>query len=142
MAAGIVTVINPLGQIEKARDANRKSDLAQIKNALEIYYHDFGKYPTSSAVYTIVDSDGPADWGTNQWDPYMSMLPDDSTPSKNYVYVNSGPETYYLYASLDKEDDPQACNGGAACGKVPAGVTCGAATDICNYGISSSNVSP
>lgn len=36
------------GAQEKARDAKRKSDIATIKTALEIYYDDNGSYPIAS----------------------------------------------------------------------------------------------
>ncbi|MCL5439272.1 MAG: hypothetical protein M1268_04810, partial [Patescibacteria group bacterium] len=71
-------------------------------------------------------------------------LPSDPNKSKKYVYYSSQDgQSYYLYASLDREGkDPQACNGGNQCTNVPANVKCGSATDICNYGATSPNVNP
>ena len=45
LAAGLIVIINPLGQMAKARDAGRKSALKQIANALESYFVFNGKYP-------------------------------------------------------------------------------------------------
>lgn len=156
MAIGIIVAVNPLTQIQKARDASRKSDLSQIQKALETYYNDFEQYPavdTSTSNYRIIGvkadgSTGPLDWGYIGW-AYMGTLPKDPSSSKNYVYYSpSCPPTcpagqsYYIYASLDRgTSDSQACNGGAVCGNVPGGASCGTGA-ICNYGVSSPNVSP
>jgi len=145
MVVGIVTLVDPLSQIKKSQDARRKSDLSQIQKSLEVYHQDNGKYPpvdTSTANYRIKRLDSTtADWGT-QFQPYMSILPQDPSSSKNYVYnTSSDRQTYYIYASLDRDvDDPQVCNSGAACSSLPSGASCGAGT--CNYGVSSQNVSP
>lgn len=143
MAAGLVAVLNPLAQIQKAHDAQRKSDLSQIKNALEIYYQDNGQYPPATSDYKIKGLDNNAiAWGSS-WQPYMSVLPKDPSSSKNYVYNNASldGQTYYIYASLDRgADDPQVCNNGSECSSLPVGASCG--TGICNYGVSSPNVSP
>lgn len=138
MAVGIIMVLNPLAQIQKARDASRKSDLSQIQKALETYYNDNGKYPptggkTSTPNYAIIGLDGNVvDWD-KPWLPYMSKLPKDPSSSKNYVY-NSGPDrqSYYIYASLDRET--------YVLNNFPSGAGCGSGS--CNYGVSSPNVSP
>ncbi len=145
LATAIVVFLNPAGQIKKANDSKRKSDLSQIKNALETYYNDFGQYPaadTGSQNYRIkADAVTTLDWGTTQWQ-YIGTLPKDPSASRNYIYYSpSGGQSYYLYASLERGSaDAQACNGGSACANVPGGASCGGGT--CNYGISSSNVSP
>ncbi len=46
LASGVLVAINPLEQIKKARDAQRKQDLAQIQKPLEVYYNDNGRDPT------------------------------------------------------------------------------------------------
>ncbi len=144
LAVGAINVFDPIGQIQKAQDATRKSDLAQIQMAFDKYHQDYGKYPDAVAN-KIRNSNGEAavDWGTSQWQPYMDLLPKDPVPSKNYVYaVSKDGQTYYLYASLDRgAKDSQVCNGGDACSSLPSGASCGTDT-ICNYGVSSPNVSP
>lgn len=156
MAVGIIMALNPLAQIQKARDASRKSDLSQIQKAVETYYNDFGQYPaadTSTQNYRIkADANTTLEWGSKGWQ-YMSSLPKDPSSSKNYVYYSpSCPpfcpagQSYYIYASLDREgNDTQTCKGGAVCNNVPAGACCSQTCDpnvICNYGVSSPNVSP
>ena len=132
LAVGLVTVLNPFSQIQKAQDAKRKSDLSQIQKALEIYYQDRGEYPEVTASGYKIKRDGnPVEWGS-EWLPYMSILPKDPSSSKQYLYKSTA-QTYYIYASLDKgTNNPGHVPGGAACG---SGITC-------NYGVSSPNVSP
>lgn len=137
LAIGIVTLVNPSAQIQKANDSRRKSDLAQIQKALEVYYQDIGTYPpnpTTPRDYRIKGLDGnTVDWGLS-WAPYMATLPKDQNSSKKYVYVSTG-QAYYLYAALDRES--------MSLSSVPAGASCGLSLSIdCNYGVSSPNVSP
>ena len=137
LAGGIIAIVNPADQFKRARDANRKADLSQIQKSLEVYYQDREAYPLSSADYKIEG----LDWGSS-WLPYMGNLPKDPVSSKNYVYFSTG-KSYYLYASLDKGvDDPQACfPDGSKCNNAPDGASCGSGA-VCNYGVSSPNVSP
>lgn len=153
LSAMVITVLNPFDQFEKARDARRKSDLAQIQKALEQYYQDTGKYPSStSTTYKIIGLNaGTIDWGTSNtsnW-PYMNVLPQDPDNSRTYVYYSTG-QSYWLYASLERgSKDPQACNSGNACTTLgTSGFPTQHACDkngtaiICNYGVSSPNTAP
>ncbi|MDP2638085.1 MAG: prepilin-type N-terminal cleavage/methylation domain-containing protein [Candidatus Levybacteria bacterium] len=139
LAGGIITFLDPAGQIAKARDAQRKADLSQIQKALELYYQDVRKYPDNTTDYKIktIDADDPIkDWG-DSWLPYMGTLPQDPHyPSRNYVYNTSGNgQSYYIYASLEKDS--------IILENLPSDASCGSGSGvICNYGISSPNVSP
>jgi general secretion pathway protein G len=139
LAGAILAIFNPFGQIQKSQDAKRKNDLAQVQRALELYYQDNGRYPVSTASYQITG----AAWGAS-WGSYMAKLPADPTASKRYVYyspVASSGQSYFLYANLDRgTTDPQACSGGTDCPNVPAAKQCGGV--FCNFGLSSSNVTP
>ena len=155
LSVGIISILNPVDQIQKANDARRKSDLLQIQKALEQYYEDSGRYPPSSSDYKIVeagsDPSSGTDWG-NPWTPYMNLLPQDpSSPTKTYVYYTPDGQSYYLYASLDRGgNDKQACHSnGDPCdslsNQTPAISSTACSTDgssKCNYGVSSPNVSP
>lgn len=141
LTIGAITIFNPAAQIQKAQDARRKDDLSQMQKAFQVFYQDNGKYPKPASGYEITGLDGiTVSWG-DPWQPYMNVLPKDSNSSKNYVYyASSDRQAYYLYASLDRgANDPQVCNGGSACTGLPADAGCGG---ICNYGVSSPNVSP
>ncbi|OGK36862.1 hypothetical protein A3F03_00745 [Candidatus Roizmanbacteria bacterium RIFCSPHIGHO2_12_FULL_41_11] len=147
MAAGLTYLIDPLGQIQKANDAKRKSDLEQLQRTLETYYNDNGKYPdttgsTVSPYYRLYPSSVSYDWDST-WTAYNTKLPKDPSSTRNYVYYSTG-QSYWIYASLQRSSDPQACSGGAACSSLngmgfPSATSCG---QTCNYGVSSPNTSP
>lgn len=152
LSVGVITILNPADQIQKANDSRRKSDLFQIQKALEQYYEDNGRYPAVSqgSTYLITNSSG-ADvvWG-NPWTPYMNLIPKDpSYPNKTYVYYTPDGQSYYLYASLDRGGrDKDACNSGNACNSLSAQspqipeAACSQDGISCNYAVSSPNVSP
>ncbi len=138
-----LAMLDPLGQIQKANDVRRKSDLSQIQKALESYYQDKGKYPatTGSPNYQMQS----ISWGTS-WAPYMNLVPRDPNTLRRYVYyAPSDGQSYYLYANLERgTKDPQICNSdGTACGSLTTlGILTTACGATCNYGVSSPNVSP
>ncbi len=150
LSVGILATLNPLEQLKKGWDTHRKSDLAQIQKALEIYYQDNERYPPNAVncQYQIQGNNGDGNdcitWG-EAWNPYMGKIPKDINGAKRYVYtVDPAGQFYRLYTSLDRAGrDPQACNAaGTACPNVPAGVLCGGVNDQCNYGVTSANVKP
>lgn len=143
------TLINPVTQFQKSRDTQRKNDLAQLQRALEQYYNDFGNYPASSPDYLIKDnSNNTFAWGT-PWTPYSNVLPKDPVSSQKYIYVSPCPasgstpsQSYCIYAHLERGgSDKQTCNqADTDCSKVPAANLCGGKS--CNFGVTSSNISP
>jgi prepilin-type N-terminal cleavage/methylation domain-containing protein len=141
LATALITLINPLAQFQRTRDSQRKNDLAQLRRALEQYYNDFNSYPANSTDSNYYILDATHAWGT-PWTPYMDLIPKDPVTTQKYRFVSTG-QSYMIYAHLERGiNDSQVCNGGAVCSGVPAGVTCGGAADVCNYGVSSSNASP
>lgn len=150
VAAVLLTDINPVAQLQKSSDAHRKTDLESLQRALELYYQDNGSYPVSTNNLITINGTQ-LNWGS-AWNsaaagqPYMNSLPKDpSSPTYKYVYYSpAGGQSYYLYAHLQRTNDPQACNSGNACTTLggagfPAANACGA---TCNYGVSSPNVTP
>lgn len=152
LATFLTVTMNPFEQFLKSQDAKRKSDLIQIQNALESYYQDQGRYPDSTGdpnyyIETTNVTDAVKEWGDN-WSPYIVALPEE-IGSKQYRYVaGTDGQSYWIYASLARgEKDPQVCNSGDPCENVPlvsgSPILCGTAQeDVCNYGVSSPNVSP
>ncbi len=149
LSAVLLAAINPIAQLQKSSDARRKADLESVQRALELYYQDTGSYPPSfPGSYTITNNNASADWG-KQWLPYMATLPKDPvSPKDTYVYYSQNGQSYYLYAHLQRgANDPDVCNTGSACktlldnvgGSFPGANACG---EVCNYGVSSPNVSP
>ncbi|MEK7534557.1 MAG: type II secretion system protein GspG [Patescibacteria group bacterium] len=146
-----VILIDPITQIQKANDSKRKSDLAQIQRAIKQYYEDFGKFPPNPGDCLqdvnnckIVRLDGrTVEWGES-FAPYIKILPKDPSKNKTYIYyVKIDGQSYYMYGNLDREEDPQACNSGKACSSLSfIGLSNTACGGVCNYGVSSGNVTP
>lgn len=149
IATASIAVLNPFGQFNKARDGKMKSDLSQIQKGLEGYYQDNGRYPgvASQCANNISGNNGDGndciEWGRS-WQPYMNILPQEAIASHRYVYhTDSNGQVYYLYANLNNSKDPQGCNGGAACSSLSGnGISSTACGGICNFAVTSPNVSP
>ncbi len=151
ITTALISVINPAEQMAKARDSQRKSDLSQIKKVLESYYDDNGRYPPYTfnnplfINYLIIsnDADNPVkSWGSS-WQPYINVLPKDPQGHKTYAYYAPDPngQSFYLYASLERETgDPDLCDRGNKCPNAPVNA-CGD-DFVCNFGVTSKNVSP
>jgi len=152
LAIAIVVIFDPIDQIERANDNKRKSDLALIQKALQQYYNDFGKFPPNPgncledfSQCKVVRLDGKTvEWGES-FAPFMKILPKDPSKNKTYIYyVKTDRQSYYMYANLDRRKDEKACNKGETCLSIGYNgfkndKACG---EICNYGVSSRNVSP
>lgn len=101
---GILTtllMVNFIGIRQRARDAERKSDLRQIQAALELYRADTSDYPSSPlpACGTSFANNGVT---------YMQKLPCDPINSGDfkYTYTSTG-TTYVIYACLENVNDLQ-----------------------------------
>jgi prepilin-type N-terminal cleavage/methylation domain-containing protein len=135
LAAGLVIIVNPGGQIGRARDAERKSDLSQIQKSLEMYYDDYNRYPDD--VTALTENGG----------NYIQQIPFDPSTDQPYVYiVTTGNQTYRLYTHLESKADSQFCNPNDPdedCPNAPQG-SCGTVEveAACNYGVTSPNASP
>lgn len=85
----------------KSRDAVRRSDLNQLRTALELYYDNHGNYPIATTWYgvtsmhdsTYIQLSGPLGWIPNLAPENISKLPKD--PGGKI----SGIDTGYLYHS-------------------------------------------
>ncbi|HLD92108.1 MAG TPA: prepilin-type N-terminal cleavage/methylation domain-containing protein [Patescibacteria group bacterium] len=120
----------------RGRDTQRKSDLKNVSNALELYYSDYKKYPDDLDL-----TSGTAEF-TDSKTIYFKTLPKD--PSRNgsyrYVYriVDVGPpatnQKYQLFAHLENTEDQDLNLDITIAG-------CGG-TGPCNFAITSANTSP
>lgn len=141
----VYTFFNPIDFFLKRRDQARKNDLTQIEKAIQVYYKSNGRYPPNPDAHTFVIMNAEAqgvNWG-EAWTPYMKEVPKDPDfPRRSYLYISPDPngQSYLLYASLERDADNALCNKGKVCANVPSGVLCGEM--ICNYGISSINITP
>ncbi len=154
---GILSVVG-LGSFSaaqmKARDSRRKTDIRAISDALEVYYNDFGRYPSSDGNGGIMGcgvdavqacSPGTIWQNSTNGTTYMVQIPQDPSGGK-YYYMTTPTGTYFqIYAHLENTKDrdvpqdpsgtaleyvnPDAEQGNAAC-----------ITGDCNYGKSSTNI--
>jgi len=90
---------------ERARDAQRKSDLDQVKKALRMYYNDNNSYPaTGSLIWGSIFQSA----GGNM--VYMKALPHDPSWKKdgdsdyNYTQTANG-QDFCLWAGLENRSD-------------------------------------
>ena len=99
----LILAINPLQQIQRGRDTQRKSNLATIQSALELYRHDAGYYPTS--IYssrTSCTSDSLMHGSIT----YLQAVPCDPLGLSPTVY-NGGD---YLYIPYNSSNPSSVCN--------------------------------
>ncbi|MBI2590668.1 MAG: type II secretion system protein [Candidatus Blackburnbacteria bacterium] len=140
---GILATIgigNYINSQVKARDAQRKANLTQIKNALELYYNDYGKYAGASvggrimacpSKPTATDCDWGSDVMTDENTTYLNPVPKDpKDPGLSYFYkVSSDGSKFQLFARLENSNDPDVMSGlSSTCGSQP-----------CNFGVTSTN---
>lgn len=98
---------------QRARDAQRKSDVQQIRIALEVIRSDYDSYP-STAVYDAVTCKTAFIVNGNT---YMQSLPCDPTLATRYIYSSIAPgSSYSLVACLENTNDKDATTPYAGCG--------------------------
>jgi general secretion pathway protein G len=128
----------------RSRDAQRKSDLKQIGSALELYYSDYGRYPSGNGIGQILGcpstTSSPCVWGTSEFTDgettYFRVLPEDKSSGQLYFYrtvavgsvANSG---FQIYARLENSQDSSI---------ITTDVDCGTAN--CNFAVTSPNTAP
>lgn len=112
------------GARAKARDAQRKSDLRNIKAAIELYYSDQkpNEYVIADTGVRIDDSDAHAQLalGANRAD-YMKTMPKDpgghpTGQTEGYFYASDG-AAFGLAASLENVNDSDGKNGSDTVGR-------------------------
>ncbi len=95
----------------RARDGQRKADLANVKNALEIYFSNKNGYPASvNGAITGTTWSSSSSWVDNTVSPsvnYIRNMPKDPLTTPNYCYSQTGGGTGYdLFANLENTNDP------------------------------------
>jgi len=118
---------------KRAKDAERKHDLKQIQEALELFFHDNEAYPTP-------DSDQGLGFGgtftSTEGVIYMQKIPSDSKGDRDYYYTQSTHQDYKLYACLENINDS------AKTDYTGTENRCGSGCGVCTYGVSSPNTTP
>jgi len=122
-----VLMANISGIRERARDARRKSDLKEIKDALRIYHNDYDDYPAANSG-SIVGCGTKAspitcDWGTEfvkEGTTYMKTLPADplsqGTSLVYYTYAYTDRDNFKLNAVLENKSDVDISKSQNLCG--------------------------
>ena len=140
----------------RSRDAQRKSDLKELSSALELFYSDYGRYPSSDTGKIMAcpyNTATACSWGTGEFTDgktvYFKVLPKDSVSGSNYYYrtvPDSNNQKYQIFAHLENSEDINCLIGVAGkpdCtspANIPSGITCG--SSVCNFAVKSSNTTP
>lgn len=133
----------------RGHDTQRKSDLKEVANALELFYSDYGFYPPEAAGYIAAcpyngsTKTGTAcSWGNGEMTDgktvYFKLMPNDPSSDYNYYYklVGGSNQKYQLYAHLENTQDQDCING--SCTSPGVSLTCGG-TALCNFSVHSAN---
>ena len=136
----------------RGRDAQRKSDLKQISQALEMFYSDYNRYPSGSGGLIMACPYDPdtgtgtaCSWGSAEFKDnktiYFKKMPiDPAAPSLGYFYrvvPTSNNQKFQLFARLENSRDQDCLEGDCS---YPSGYSCGGPT--CNFSITSPNTIP
>ena len=148
LAGVLVSIIDPSSFKDKARDAQRKSDLGQIANALEAYYNDHAGYPGADSSGKILacgcegtGGDDPCNWNEDSGQRefcdenntvYMTKIPGDPINDPPYYYRSNG-TFFQIYAILENNNDPDLFDDPINLGSPP---------EEYNFGVASTNCKP
>lgn len=117
---------NMLGMRARARDARLKSELSELKTALQIYYSDNQKFPDAAVGGQMVacGATGTTNcvWGESfatGTKTYMEHLP--MAESGDIIYSQpSGDQGYLLKAPIESASDEEAARTAARCNVGPS----------------------
>lgn len=127
----ILTILTTIGTVSytsirnRSEDARRKTDIEEIRSALEQYKSNNNKYPTPIVTITIGLPFGTAGLvdGANT---YMQKIPQDPDyPVKTYRYDSTNGTDYTLKTQLNNPEP-------TPCSLTPTPNVCGS-TYNCNY---------
>lgn len=98
---GIVTIIASSSFVsaqKKSRDASRKASLKSLSDALNMYYADFGLFPSSITLGDELVSGN---------EVYMKKVPIETSKAVGQFryQVSSTGKSFRLYANLENNDD-------------------------------------
>lgn len=109
----IITVAQFQTAQKKANDVARKGDINALTKALQMYYADYEKFPTSSTTGTLIVAGDNIAWGGQFADKsnppyvYMKTLPMEkksTNPPYCYVTDNEG-KKFAIFAMLENTAD-------------------------------------
>ncbi len=100
---------------QKSRDSQRKTDIEQIRIALELYRSDNSTYPSPAQLYTGGTCGAAFTSGTTT---YMQKVPCNPKPVEIYVYTyTASTNSYVIRACLENANDKdgEAITGATGC---------------------------
>ena len=104
-----VLMVNFIGVRQRARDAERKSQLKQLQAAFEVYRSDNGQYPCFAGGCTANDANT-IDNLLTEIEDYLSddvVDPLNTSSCPNYLVSSTG-SNYTIYAVLENSNDADA----------------------------------
>lgn len=137
LSIGLILLLNPKKQFDKAQDAQKSTDLDNLRKAFEDYYGDKGCYPKPSDVCFSGSYNGNpvqnlcyicgTEPGSPTLSPYLKKMPCDPTyPTKKYLYYVEGnlncPQSFKIYTDFNTPDNQLADDvgcGNGGCGEAP-----------------------
>ncbi|MEG6615868.1 type II secretion system protein GspG [Peptococcaceae bacterium 1198_IL3148] len=99
-----IAIPNFSGQIERAKIGRAVADLKSVKNLVELYKLENGKYPTTNDFKELMEDNGLTGWG-NSDNPMK-----DPWDRAYYYCVNEGFSEYYLWSEGPEEGANDADN--------------------------------
>lgn len=106
VAITIIAILSGIAMVNfqvtnrKSRDTRRRSDMEQIRSALELCRSDNGSYPASLGTSVVC--------GTTT---YLNPVPTDPKGGTDYEYTRTSTTTYSLCTNLmENEDNPYCVN--------------------------------
>jgi prepilin-type N-terminal cleavage/methylation domain-containing protein len=111
LGIAVLVGLNPMVQIFKGYDTRRKSDLKEIKIALENYYSDHDCYPAFPEV--TAEGRPTYDCDSTFLSPYLLKMPCDPNSHKPYVVfltpeTATCPQQFAIYANITSPFDNSA----------------------------------
>jgi len=144
-----IALPNLLSTRERARDAKRKQEVNEMKNALRLYYNDWQHYPVSETSCgtgkinyikgcgpthdVCCPCDGTVDFGVGDCSTiYMKRFPSSfgSDPIAMIKYYSAGGDDFCLKVTLENIADPNIATSQTRCSSscTSAGTTCTGST--------------
>lgn len=120
-----VALPNFLGARQRAKDAKKKAELGQLKNALRLYYNDYNSYPGGTGTVingcgtvgtSACPQPGPFQAGPSGGETvYMKGLPIEYNYNRHPLYPTDT-DNFLLKAVLDNASDADIAASQSRCG--------------------------
>ncbi|MBU0708217.1 prepilin-type N-terminal cleavage/methylation domain-containing protein [Patescibacteria group bacterium] len=124
LATIALVIIDPASRFAQARDAQRKTDLRQVANALDAYFVEFGQYPSPCDCTQVeggCSSANSSSWHTETLsavldvliaEGYLKQLPVDPSNTGFFsVWQSAGTSYFYVSEDIDLMGSEEAVAG-------------------------------